>query len=65
MEKVVKIYNSFQAAETANSSRLSLMSIEDRLKEFAVIQQRAWGKRWTETAIVKKITFEDVQWENR
>ena len=65
MEKVVKIYDSFQAAEAANSSRLSRMSIEDRLKEFAIIQQRVWGKLWTETAIVKKITFEDIQWENR
>ena len=58
MEKVVRIYNSFEEQEKADIARRNAMSIKERLNEFAVIQERVWGKAWTDTPIVRKVTFE-------
>ena len=58
MEKVVRIYNSFEEQEKAEIARRNAMSVQERFHEFAVIQERVWGEAWTETPIVRKVTFE-------
>jgi hypothetical protein len=65
MEKVVAIYSSFQEENAAEIKRRSLMSVEERFKEFAVIQERAWGKLWTETPIKKTVSFEQIKWSEK
>ena len=63
MEKVVRVYTSFEEQEKAEIDRRSAMSIQERLNEFAIIQQRAWGKAWTDDPIRKKVSFEFLDWD--
>ncbi len=60
MEKVVRIYTSFKEEEKAHYKRLSLMNIKERLDEFGVIQERTWGKLWSNSPIVKKIVIDKI-----
>ena len=62
MEKIVKIYTSFEEQENADIARRSAMTIQERLDEFAIIQQRVWGKAWTDEPIMKKVSFEFLDW---
>jgi len=62
MKKVVKIYKSFEEQEQAEFKRLSSMSLTERLQEFAILQERVWGKFWTNTPISKKVSFEELEW---
>lgn len=62
--KAVKIFGSFEEEEKAESQRRSAMTVSDRLEEFAVIQERVWGDKWTRTPIARKVSFEKVKWAN-
>lgn len=61
-ERVVKIYESFDDEEQAEQQRRSGMSISERLHEFSILQERAWGRRWTNTSITKQVAFEKLDW---
>ncbi len=58
----VKIYHSFEEENEAEYRRRARMTSEQRMAEFAVLQERAWGKGWTKKPIVKIATWEDVDW---
>ncbi len=62
MEKVVRIYNSFEEADKDNARQISKMSIQERLDAFGELQSRVFGKKWTETPIKKVVSIEKVNW---
>ena len=53
MEKRVKIYHSFEEENEAEYRRRAQMTPEERMQEFAILQERQWGKDWTERPMVK------------
>lgn len=59
-EKRVKIFTSFADENRYEEERRQKMTVEDRIKEFAVIQERRWGGGWRSRPIVKKVTFEKI-----
>ena len=58
----VRIYRSFEEENEAEYRRRTRMTPEERMAEFAVLQERAWGKDWTSKPMVKVATWEDVDW---
>lgn len=58
--KEVTVFKSFQEENNAEIERLKNMSLEERLKEFSVLQERRWGKNWRSTPIVKKAAHEKL-----
>ena len=65
MEKVVKIYNSFQDESESEAKRISNMTIDERFAEFGALQERVWGTKWTQAKLVKNVTYERVSWDKR
>ena len=62
MGKVVKIYNLFQAESDSESKRIANMTIDERFAEFSSLQERVWGTKWTQSLLVKTVTYEKVSW---
>lgn len=62
MEKRVRIYHSFEEENEAEYRRRAQMTPDERMREFAVLQERQWGKDWTEKPMVKVATWEWVDW---
>ncbi len=62
MEKVVRIFNSFDEADKDNAKRMAEMSISERLDMFGELQARVFGEKWTNNPIKKVISFEKVDW---
>lgn len=62
MKKVVRIFNSCEEENLAESKRLSEMTVQERLNEFGVLQTRVWGKSWTDTPIIKTAVCEELPW---
>lgn len=58
----VRVFTSFEEENAAEHRRLSAMSPQARLREFAVLQTRHWGQDWGKIPIVKKATWERVSW---
>ncbi len=58
----VRIFRSFEEENAAEHRRLSEMSPQERLEEFAVLQARRWGPAWGSMPMVKKATWEKVDW---
>ena len=58
-EVKVSIYASFEEENEAESRRRARMTPRERMREFAVIQERTWGKDWHSTPMVKKATWEE------
>jgi hypothetical protein len=58
----VEFYSSFVEENKAEYQRRSQMSTEERIREFNILQERAWGKDWISKPIEKKATFEKVSW---
>ncbi len=58
----IQIFNSFEDETKAESKRRSKQSHTDRMNEFAILQERCWGKRWTTEKIKKTVSFEQVAW---
>ena len=65
MEKIVRIYNSFQAEATAHYARLSAMTVTERIKEFEILQKRCFGEQWGNTPIKKQVSIELLKWGKR
>jgi hypothetical protein len=65
MEKVVRIYNSFEESETAHYARLAAMTIPERINEFEILQKRFFGKQWSDKPIVKQATIETLKWSSQ
>ena len=58
----VKMFSSFDEENRAEHLRLAALTPNQRLKEFAILQERVWGTRWTEDGIVKTASIEKVTW---
>jgi hypothetical protein len=58
----VKMFSSFDEENRAEHLRLAALTPNQRLKEFAILQERVWGTRWTEDRIVKTASIEKVTW---
>jgi hypothetical protein len=58
----VRVFSSFEDENAAEHRRLSAMSPEDRLREFAVLQARRWGASWSRIPMQRKVTWERTSW---
>lgn len=59
-KKIVSCFSSFQQENEQETKRRRQMTIEERLREFDVLQMRRWGADWYKKPIVKKVTFEKI-----
>ncbi|MCK4763646.1 MAG: hypothetical protein KAW12_15705 [Candidatus Aminicenantes bacterium] len=58
----VSVFSSFEDENRAEHRRLALLTPMQRMEEFAILQERMWGKKWTEERIVKIASFEKLTW---
>ena len=58
----VSIFSSFEDENKAEHRRLAAMTPKQRWDEFAILQERVWGKKWTNERIVKRVSFEKLKW---
>jgi hypothetical protein len=58
----VRIYSSIEEENRAEYERRARMSPTQRWEEFAALQVRQWGKKWTTEPMVRKATWEIVKW---
>jgi hypothetical protein len=58
----VKMYSSFEEENQSEHRRLATMTPDQRLKEFAILQEHVWGVRWIEDRMVKIASIEKVPW---
>lgn len=54
----VRIFTSFEEENRAEHRRLAGLTPEERLSEFAVLQERVWGELWTSLAMKKVASWE-------
>ena len=54
----VRVFHSFEEENEAEHRRLAAMTHEERMREFAVLQARRWGKDWGRSRIEKRATWE-------
>jgi hypothetical protein len=59
---LVSIFSSFAEENAAEHKRLANLSPEKRLAEYGVLQQRAWGSKWTRGRISRTATVERTVW---
>jgi len=58
----VKRFSSFEEENREEHRRLAALTSEQRLNEFAILQERLWGKKWTQDGIVKTVRIEKLEW---
>ncbi|KAA3606293.1 MAG: hypothetical protein DWQ06_02280 [Calditrichaeota bacterium] len=58
----VKVFSSFEEENRAEHRRLANLTPEERLKEFAILQERVWGEKWTKSKIKKVVRIEKTDW---
>ena len=58
----VMVFSSFEEENRAEYLRLARMTPTQRLDEFAVLQKRVWGARWTSKPMKKIASIERVSW---
>lgn len=58
----ISVFSSFEDENEAEHRRLAAMTPKQRWDEFAVLQERVWGKKWTSERIVKRASFEKLKW---
>jgi hypothetical protein len=62
MKKEIRFFSSLEEENRFEYKRLASMTPDERLEEFAIIQERAWGKKWTSKPIKKVVSWEKVKW---
>ena len=55
----VEIFHSFKEENEAENKRRSQMTTEERLREFAILQERKWGPGWATKSIEKVVSYEE------
>ena len=60
-KKEVKIFSSFEEENEEEYKRRRNMSVDDRIREFSILQERRWGKDWTSKPIEKVVTYEKIK----
>jgi len=58
----VKVFSSFEEENRAEHHRIAVLTPKQRLKEFAILQERVWGTKWTKDRILKIASIEKVTW---
>ena len=58
----LRVFDTLEEENRAESCRLAEMTPEERFEEFAILQQRAFGKQWTTDPIKKTVRFEILDW---
>lgn len=58
----VQIFDSFEEENLAERKRQASLTIEERLREFSVLQGRQWGEQWTREPMVRKASWELLTW---
>ena len=61
-DRKVEFFSTFIEENKAEYLRRQSMSIEERIKEFSILQERAWGKLWISKPMKKKATWEKIRW---
>jgi hypothetical protein len=56
------IFSSFAEENQAEYRRLRQMTPNQRLDEFAVLQKRVWGAKWTKERLKRIASVEKVTW---
>jgi len=58
----IQVFNSFEEENKAEYTRRASMTPAQRMQEFAIIQERAFGKAWTSEKIKKVVSYELLNW---
>jgi len=58
----IKVYDSFEQEEKAETQRRSKKTSKECLDEFVILQRRVLGDNWCRQKMVRTITFEKVTW---
>ncbi len=59
----VRFYTSFEEENEAEYQRRARMTPQERMQEFALLQKRQWGSKWTSERLVRKAWWERVAWD--
>ncbi len=57
----IETFSSIDEENTQEYERRRNMTPEERLREFAILQERQWGAGWSERPIVRKVSFEKLR----
>lgn len=58
----ITFFGSLEEESIAEYKRRSEQTNEERMKEFAILQERCWGEKWTKKKIEPIVSFEMVKW---
>lgn len=58
----IKVFSSIEEENLAEYRRRARMTPMERMEEFAILQERVWGDKWTKEPIIKVIRFEKISW---
>jgi hypothetical protein len=58
----ISIYSSLEQENEAEYRRRAAMTPDQRLHEFGVMQERAWGTLWTRKRMKRVASYEIVTW---
>jgi len=58
----IQVFNSLEEENKAEYARRASMTPAQRMREFAILQERAFGKAWTSEKIKKVVSYELVNW---
>ena len=58
----IKVFSSCEEEEAAEYKRRSMQTPKERLEEFAILQERCWGEKWTNSKIEHVVSYEKVDW---
>ena len=58
----VQFFDSFEEENKAEHTRRASMTPTQRMREFAILQERAFGKAWTSEKIKKVVSYELLDW---
>jgi hypothetical protein len=61
-KRTISIFSSLEEENQAEYARLRRMTPNQRLDEFAILQERAWGPSWTKKPMKKIASWEKVNW---
>jgi len=61
-EKILKVFFSFEEENEDEHRRLARMSPSKRLREFGILQERVWGRKWTHDPLVRTVKIERIKW---
>ncbi len=56
------VFSSFEEENAAEYKRRANMTPKQRLAEFATLQARLWGRKWTHEPMIKVAGWEKVDW---